>query len=204
MIRKILRLAAVGVCAVALSGCISLLPKTKPAMLYRLAPPVAEAPAAQGQSVGVFLSSGSFQRVASGDRFLTVTDQRVAYIARARWVAPASVLFEETVHQAFDRAGGKIRLVSRGELAQSAYVLRLDVRNFETHYDQGPKAAPQVVIRVRASITRSENRTLVADQMLEATARAGDNTVSGIVGAFDKALGEVIGKLLSFVNAQAS
>ena len=35
MTRALLRLAAMAACAVALSGCISLLPKNKPAQLYR-------------------------------------------------------------------------------------------------------------------------------------------------------------------------
>ena len=38
MTRALLRLALVGLCAVALSGCISLLPKSKPAQLYRFGP----------------------------------------------------------------------------------------------------------------------------------------------------------------------
>ena len=54
MIRPLLRLAVPrlligGVCAVALSGCISLLPKSKPAQLYRFsqAPAATEAAAAR-------------------------------------------------------------------------------------------------------------------------------------------------------------
>ncbi len=46
MIRPLLRLAVFGACALALTGCsISLLPKGKPAQLYRFGIPAAAAPA---------------------------------------------------------------------------------------------------------------------------------------------------------------
>ncbi|HEY8004035.1 MAG TPA: ABC transporter, partial [Phenylobacterium sp.] len=143
MIRPVLRLAALAACALALSGCISLLPKSKPAQLYRFgpAPSAANAPARPG-SVAVFRTNGSFQAESSDDRILTVGDGKAAYIAQSRWVAPAEVLFNEAVSQAFDAS--PVRLIARGQQGRSAYALRIDVRTFETRYDAGPNAAPTV------------------------------------------------------------
>ncbi|MBS0334368.1 MAG: ABC transporter, partial [Proteobacteria bacterium] len=70
-LRAAVRLAAIGVGALTLSGCISLLPKTKPAQLYRLAPPPAAAAPATSpgpDAVAVFRSNGQFQEEASDDR----------------------------------------------------------------------------------------------------------------------------------------
>lgn len=204
MIRPLLRAGALAACALALSGCVSLLPKSKPSTLYNLSGAIPAAERADENAVGVFQSAGTFQREAAGDRILTITGEKAAFIAQARWVAPAASLFDQAVLAAFDSSSPRVRLVSRGEMAKSNYILRLDVRNFETHYDQGPDAAPKVVIRVRASMTRGLDRTLVSDEMFEATVRAGDNRVSAIVRAYDAGLSEVMGKLVAWTNERAA
>lgn len=192
--------------ALALSGCVSLLPKAKPANLYRFGqtPPAAGAPAgAVTGNVVVFRAIGSFQRESAGDRLLTITGAKAAYVAQTRWVAPAVTLFDEALLTAFDRDNGPVRLLSRGEAGKAAYALRIDVRNFETHYDQGADAAPLVVVRTRVTLTTNDDRTLVAEQYLESQVRAGDNRVSAIVAAYDQAVTEVMGKLTTWANATA-
>jgi cholesterol transport system auxiliary component len=83
-------------------------------------------------------------------------------------------------------------------------VLRLDVRNFEARYDDGAGAAPTVVVRVHAALTRDRNRSLVSEQVFEARIRAGDNRVSAIVAAFDHAVGDVLGQLVAWTNTTAT
>jgi cholesterol transport system auxiliary component len=206
-LRPLLTLAAAGVAALALSGCISVLPKSNPAQLYRLAgaPAAASAPApaaAPAATVGVYLGNGQFQRESAADRILTVTGERAAYIADARWIAPAEVLFDEAVVNAFEAAGGRVRLISRGEPARSDYALRLDVRNFETDYGAG--GAPVVLIRVRAVITRDQTRGPVAEQLFEARVPASQNRVGAIVSAYDQALGKVLGDVVGWANGAVS
>src|SRR5258706_14438987 len=88
-------LLALAVTAVALSGCISLLPKSKPAQLYSFVPPPAAAPAtpSPANAVAVFRTNGSFQEASADDPMLTITGRPAASIADSRCVAPASVLF---------------------------------------------------------------------------------------------------------------
>lgn len=201
-----LRLAGVGVMALALSGCISLLPKTKPALLYRFdgtpAAAAANPPPGVG-AVGVFSGGGDFQQEAQGDRILTVTGERAAYIAQARWAVPAQVMFNQAMEMAFETSGGRVRLVPRGAPAPTDFVLRVDVRNFEAHYDAGPKAAPTVVVRLHAALTRDRSRSLVSEQVFEARVPAADNRVSAIVAAYDKGVGDTLGQLVAWTNAQA-
>lgn len=201
----LLRLAAAAGCALALSGCISLLPKTKPATLYRFGqtPAASTAPTPANRTVGVFRAVGLFQREAASDRLLTVTGSQTAYIAAARWVAPAQNLFDEAVLRAFDDAPGQVRLVSRGEQVRSAYALRLDVRNFEAHYDNGPEAAPAVLVRVRALLTRNQDSAVMGEQIFEARIPASENRVSAIVAAYDQALTQVLGQLVAWTNQTA-
>jgi cholesterol transport system auxiliary component len=200
MTRRSLTLAAIGACAIALAGCISLLPKTKPAQLYRFGPPpVAAAPAAPG-SVAVFRTNGQFQDEASDDRLLTVTGGKAAYIADTRWVAPAQILFDEAVSNAFDAS--PVRLIARGQQGRAAYALRVDVRSFETRYDAG-KDAPTVVVHIHAALTKAD-QSGVGESDFEARAPASDNRVTAIVGAYDKAVKDVVGKLVAWTEAKAT
>lgn len=200
MIRHALRLAAVGTCALALSGCITLLPKSKPAQLYRFGPAPAAAAPSQPSSVAVLRTNGHFQEEASDDRILTVIGGKAAYIAQSRWVAPAETLFNEALSNAFDAS--PVRLIARGQQGRFAYALRIDVRSFEARYDSGPDAAPTVVVRVHAALTKSDQST-VGEQDFEARIPASDNRVGAIVAAFDKAVEDVIGKLVGWTETKA-
>lgn len=199
------RTALAATLALALAGCISLFPKSEPAQLYRFgatgAAPSSEA--AAGPRIGVYKTPTLFNRAVGGDRILGVTGQKTAYIADARWVAPATVLFDEALAQLFDVNSGPARLVGRGEVATSELVLKLDVRNFEAVYDQGAEAAPNVVVRVRAVLTRSDNRSLVGETVFEAKVRAYDNRVGAIVEAFNDAGGQVLAQIVTWTNAAA-
>jgi cholesterol transport system auxiliary component len=206
MIRPLLRFAAprvlLGVlCAVALTGCISLLPKSKPAQLYRFSvASTATVPPKPG-AVAVFLTNGKFQEESAGDRILTVNGGKAAYVADSRWVAPAEVLFDETVSRAFDSS--PVRLLARGQQGRAAYALRLDVRNFEARYAAGSNTAPTVVVHLHAALVRSDQSS-VGEQEFEAQVAAGDNRVGDIVSAYDKAVGQVIGKLVAWTQANAT
>lgn len=199
-----LRLLVLAVSALALSACISLLPKAKPTDLYRFGQPAAAAQAATAASgtVGVLRANSTFQRESAGDRLLTVTGGQVAYVAETRWVAPAATLWDQAVLAAFDTDPGRAKIVSRGEPAIAPYILRLDVRNFETRYDDGPKAAPTIVVRVRAAMTGRE-RGAIEERIFEARVTAADNRVSAIVPAYDKAVGDVLKEIVAWTNALA-
>jgi len=202
-----LRAAFAVACALALGGCISLLPKSDPVQLYRFEGVTAEAAApsiAAAPQVAIFKAPSNFLRSASGDRILTIAGGHAAYVADARWVSPAAVLFDEALMRAFDRGGGAVRLVSRGEPARTQYSIRLDVRDFHALYDQGQKAAPEVVVTVRASLIRGADQSLAGQRILEARVRAGDNRVGAIVAAFDSAVGQVLADLVAWTTATAA
>ena len=200
------RSLTVAVAAVALtltlSGCISLFPKANPSGLYRFG---AAAPAASSapveKSFGVFKTPTVFTRAAMGDRLLTVTDGQAAYIADARWVSPAIVLFDEAAARAFEADSSRARLVTRGETAKAAMALRLEVRAFETDYVNGPKAAPEVLVEIRAVITRNGDRALLGDKVFQARIKASDNRVGPIVQAYDQATGQTLSEIITWVGA---
>lgn len=197
-----LALAALAVAAVGLSGCISLFPKAEPAQLYRFEAQVEPGKAPpSGPIYGVLRVATGFPRASSGDRILTVNNNgEAAYIAGARWISPAAVLFDESVSAAFQNAS-RVRLVSRGEVVKAEFAAKLDVTRFEVVYDNGPNAAPKVVIVVRALVSRTQDRALVGDKTFTAEIRAGDNRVSAIVPAFNQGLTQVLKEMVDWTNA---
>jgi len=204
-IRFIPRALAVAAAALALTGCITLLPKTEPVGLYRFGvEPVAAAKGPPGALFGVSKTPTVFTRAAAGDRLLTITNGEAAYIAGARWVSPASILFDEAVARAFEADPGRARLIGRGEVAKADLVLRLEVRSFETAYLNGPKAPPEVLVQVRGVINRNNDRALVGDQVFEARVKASNNRVSSIVEAYDSATAKVLTDLTGWVSASGA
>jgi len=204
-IRFIPRALAVAAAAMALTGCITLLPKAEPVGLYRFGvEPVAAAKGPPGALFGVFKTPTVFTRASAGDRLLTITNGEAAYIAGARWVSPASILFDEAVARAFEADPGRARLIGRGEVAKADLVLRLEVRSFEAVYVDGPKGAPEVLVQVRGVINRNNDRALVGDQVFEARVKASDNRVGAIVEAYDAATAKVLTDLTGWVSASGA
>ncbi|ODT89573.1 ABC-type transport auxiliary lipoprotein family protein [Phenylobacterium sp. SCN 70-31] len=201
---RILPLAVVMTAALSVSACISLVPKSKPVNLYRFGQPLSgaalETPTG---AVGVFRTNGAFPREAGGDRILTITGGKAAYVAETRWVAPAAALWDAAVVAAFDADPGPTRLVARGETAAADYILRLDVRNFETRYDHGAKAAPTVVVRVRAALVGKGERQAISERLFESRAEASDNRVTAIVPAYDRAVADMLGQIVAWTNETA-
>lgn len=203
--RRLAILLATPAIAVALSACVSLLPKTKPDQLYSMAP-VAAAPAApaahDSDSVGVLLVNVDFPRAATGDGILTMTGSQSAYIGEARWVGPASVLYREAVEQAFDGAQ-RTRLMDRGEIGRTALLLRLEVRDFEALYPDGPGSIPVVAVSMDARLTTPAGQP-VAETRFDVRKRAGDNRVGPIVEAFNQAVAEATKGLVTWTDQAAA
>ena len=197
-------LAPIALASLTLAGCISLLPKTKPALLYRFgAPAPASAPAAPAAGgFAVRLAPIGFPMAAASDRLLTVTGERVAYVAGGRWVTSAAILFEAAVVQTFDTRGGPARLLARGELAPAALVLKLDVRRFEARYDQGAASAPTVLVEVYAALDNPADATQHRQRIFVERVPASDNRMEPIVAAYDQAVGKACAEVADWVNTR--
>jgi cholesterol transport system auxiliary component len=184
------------------SGCVSLLPKTKPVQLYRLSEP-APAPAVPAPpGLTVARASIAFPPESGGDQILTVTGQQAAFIAGARWLEPASLMFDEAVAEAFDQPGSP-RLAGRSENVAVSCTLKLDVRRFEADYDKGPGAAPTVTVSVRAVLIRNGDRSVAAEKLFEVRQPAGENRVSAIVAAFNMAVAQTVGAIRDWTATNA-
>ena len=197
------------VAAAALSGCVSLLPRQPPVQLYQFGEgPLAAASAPSAGSVigrgqatlGVVLAQVSFPRAALGDEVLTTRGDQAAYIAGARWLTPAVLMFQEAAERAFQARSSRVRLIGRGELGAASALLRLDVDKFEARYPPlgGP---PTVRVSLRATLARADGRTLL-QQAFVAREPAAEDRVSAIVAAYDAAVTRVLAQAVDWTNAQ--
>lgn len=197
MIYRALSVAAAIAAAASLGGCVSLLPKAKPAQLYRFGVDAAAAPViADAQGVG--LEPVTLPREAMGDGILTVQGAETSYIAGARWVGPASVLFRQALDHAFVSAAPRVHLRGRGEPGRLAASLGLDVLKFEADYTD-PKAAPTVRVIVRARL-QTPDATPIAAQTFDVSEPAAANRVSSIVDAYDRATTRALTGLAQWVD----
>lgn len=187
-----------------LAGCISLFPKSDPIQLYRFGAttPLVQEAATNGASFGVLLTATGFDRAAASERILTVTGTQAAYIKGARWVTSSVALFDSALQRAFDAAQGPARLVDRAEIARTDYVLKVDVRAFEAHYDHGQAANPTIVVELHAALDRTHDRIVVGDRSFKSSVTASDNRAGAIVQAFDQAVAKVLGELVAWVDAR--
>ncbi len=200
-----LRAAFCIVAALSLPACVSLLPKTTPAQLYSLS--IVAPSAAAGDATRAFNVERlptAFAPGADGSQILTVDGDQAAYIADARWDAPASQLFDEAETTAFDHASGPARLLSAGEPAAAPISLTLDVQTFEARYLAGPKAAPTVVVSVHALLASTADRKVIADEVFESQRAATDDRVGAIVDAFDAATTDVLNRIVDWTSREGA
>ena len=204
--RRAIGAAALLAASLALSGCITLFPKATPVQLYRFGetPSAGEAkpPAGQGAPFNLQRAATVFDRAAQSDAILTTSGTETAYLAGSRWVAPATVMFDEAVDRAFNAAGGPAHVVPRGEMGSSGVSLKLDVEAFEARYAGGKDAAPTVIVRVHALLVRLSDRRPIAENTFEVDKPAEANRVGAIVHAFNDATDNAIGQIVAWTGVQ--
>jgi cholesterol transport system auxiliary component len=199
LVRNLGMAAAAAVVALALGGCISLFPKTKPAQLYRFGatlPPAAAAP----RSTIVVKGIVDFENAAAGDRILTSDGDTVAYIAGARWVSSAPTLFDEALDRTFQNTPSAPMLVARRRGTADAMVLTLDVSTFETRYTGG--LSPTVVVEMKADLVKPD-RSTAAEKVFRVEKPASENRVSAIVQAYDAAVSQALSDLAAWTGDYA-
>ncbi|WAC59111.1 ABC-type transport auxiliary lipoprotein family protein [Brevundimonas sp. SL130] len=202
MIRSLVQLGAVAGVVVSLSGC-SLLSTPDPVQNYRFGLPL-DAPSAEGDTpapLSVSIRRIEFPAASGDDRILGVTGTETAYIGGARWVSPASTLFDDSLKAAFANRADQIRVLGRREPGTPPLVLQVSVTTFEARY-AAPGATPDVVITARAQLRSTPERQASGaairpeqarsvERVFTVTQPAGENRVSAIVAAFDTATRDI-------------
>jgi len=207
---KIARLFAVSAAialTLGLGGCVSLFPKTKPAQLYSFGDdiglPTGASTVSQTSPIGSLRLSLDFARAADREQILTTAGSSDAYIGQARWIAPASVLFEEAAERAFETSAPPIRLLQRTDNGIATLNLHIEVQAFETEYEDNWRGDPTVVIRVRTLLTRAGDHGLPLEGHFESRKTVSANRVGHIVQAYDAATADVLKQVVNWTTEHA-
>ena len=214
ILRPVLRLAASAAVLTALSGC-ALLSSPDPVQNYRFGLPMA-APSAVGDTpapLTVSIRRIEFPQATGDDKILGVTGLETAYIGGARWVSPASTLFDDSLKAAFANRADRIRVLGRREPGTPPLVLQVTVTTFEARY-AAPGAVPDVVVTARAQLRSTPERRAgggtirpeegrSVERVFTVTQPAGDNRVSAIVAAFDTATRDINTQIVAWTDASA-
>ncbi len=215
ILRTVLRLAASAAVLTALSGC-ALLSSPDPVQNYRFGLPMA-APSAVGDTpapLTVSIRRIEFPQATGDDKILGVTGLETAYIGGARWVSPASTLFDDSLKAAFANRADRIRVLGRREPGTPPLVLQVAVTTFEARY-AAPGAVPDVVVTARAQLRSTPERRAgggtirpeegrSVERVFTVTQPAGDNRVSAIVAAFDTATRDINTQIADWTIASAN
>lgn len=200
---SVIRSIAATLALFALSAC-ALLSTPDPVQTYRFGGVPAPASAARtpANPVQVTLRRIEFPQAANTDRLLGVTGAETAYIAGARWIAPAPDLYMESIENAFAAQATRVRLIGPRELTRGQRSLDIDIRAFEARYD-APGLAPTIVVTARARLLALPGRTVAAERTFSVEQPATANRVSSIVEAFDLATRDLNTQIIAWTDASA-
>lgn len=206
MIRRAAVPVALSFAAISLAGCVTLLPKAKPVQLYHLgleAQAGSEA-ASKGAAVPVLQGTIQLNRDVAGDRLLTRQGDQAAYVADARWTMPASLLFEESLANAFVRGSGDARLISPKDPVSAKLILRLDVRALEVRYSEGSRRSPVASVTISGLLADPEKRTIVSQSAFDCQVPAKSNHVQSLVSALNQAVGDCQMQIVNWTDQTAA
>ncbi|MBR9825855.1 MAG: hypothetical protein GYB36_08640 [Alphaproteobacteria bacterium] len=195
------KLGLIALSALSVSACVSLLPEVEPAAVYRLSSPEPRMGEAGLEPVIVQVQRPVAPSGLSGDEIaVAVADRHLAYMSAARWIAPAPVIIQNLIIDTFHAGEDGVEPVHPADAIRARFELRLDLREFEAHYDRGRDVAPTVRVRIAARLIESDGRELVASQVFSANVRAGANRAGAIVTAFNEASTQVATELANWTG----
>lgn len=184
---RYIRAALVGLSALSVSACVSLLPESEPVSVYRLSSP--EPVELQGENWTIIeIDVPNAPRGLSGDQIAIMQDgSSLAYIDGARWISPTPRLLQSLLVASFNAHDGRLAPTRSDDGIRADYELRLDMQEFEAVYDRGVDAAPLVRVRISARLVAEQGRRFAGARVVTTEIRAAANRTSAIVAAFDQA-----------------
>lgn len=190
-----------------LGGCGSLLPgRTAAPVTYVLRPvaaaaaasPAGPSPAAPGAAAAT--ASLQVQRIATAPGYardeilLTQPDRRLDMYAASRWPDMLPVVVERLVVDALRQQGAWSVVHDAAAPYAADRLLRVTVRRFDAEYSAagGP---PTVRVVFDATLARRGERSVLTAFTVEGSAEAGEDRMSAIVAAFERASGDALAAL---------
>ena len=187
--------------ALVLLGACSILPKSNPSDVYRLATaqattqgtPVSWSLRVTKPQTSEFLDSPRIAVVPEGDL--------ISSYANARWTDPAPVLVRNRLLDGFQR-DGRVTLLSTDDTnVQADYELGGQLQAFQSQYQGG---AVEVVMRLDARLVRGRDQRIIASRRFEIRQPVNDTKVPAVVTGFGLAGDQLNRQVVEWVVQQGN
>jgi len=200
---KYLASTAMLAAGLSLSACISVLPDAKAApTVYRLSVPGTLAVNTTDQSIVVNIDYPKAPKALGGtDIVLSPDGRRLTAAAAANWSEPMPSLLRNVLIDTLSK-DGKISGVIPNGSTRVPYRLNMDIRRFESVFDQGEDAPPLAVIQINLSLVDTSTRQIIGTHSIEETVRASQKSVSSIVRASDQVSQTAMQNAADWMSAQ--
>ena len=129
---------------------------------------------------------------------LARTPLSLDYYADAEWTDRVPFLVRTALVEGFTKSGVFNAVGAEDLGVHTDFVLDTTVDHFEAVYDS-QNALPRAFVRLSVALIAMPDRKIVAQTMIEAQEAATANTLPAIVQAFDGALGQAVGQVLTWV-----
>lgn len=129
------------------------------------------------------------------------------YFDRANWTDLAPKMVQTLMVESFENSN---RIVAVGREAiglRADYILKTELREFQAEYanalprfgeETGADSLPPLIrVRINAKLIKLPRRAIVASSNFEYTVVAAANSMVGIIGGFDEALGKTMKRLVA-------
>lgn len=197
---RCIRVAAVVATVVLLSGCVGL-GGGKRGSIAIYEPSVRVEPRAEWPQVGWQLAVAKpvANRVLDSARVAVRPEPGVVQSYKgAAWSDSAPEMLQTLVVHAFEDSGHIVAVGRQASGLRADYLLLLDLRAFESVYEGG---SPQATVTLHAKLVHAPTNRVLAGRTFHAAEPAADTQVPAVIGAFERALGELLPELIGWTLA---
>ena len=203
--RSALRIAALALTTATLAGC-GILPKQETLALYDPTPQRSAtqdtANAAAPQADWQLQIGRPYADTMHDSARILVRPQpgELQVYKGAAWVQPAPDIVQDTLLRAFTDSGRLAGVARRGDGVSARYQLLLDLRRFESDYENANNgsATPNVRIELGARLVQNADNRVVASRVFDIATPADGTDVAQINRAFEHGLGEATAQLIDW------
>jgi ABC-type uncharacterized transport system auxiliary subunit len=185
--------------ALALGGCISLLPKAPPPpRTFMLS--AGDITPAQDQPIDavIAVAQPTGERALLGSDMVWSTGSEVAYVGHAQWSAHADDALQAMLVETLSRQH-RFRAAARTGETSAQYEIRWEVLNFQVD-----NASMTARFRADVKLTQAPGRQVLAQEIIEASAPVADRSQTNAAAALTQAAREGAARIALFAAGSAS
>jgi cholesterol transport system auxiliary component len=188
-------------CAVPLVGC-NVFPSPPTPQIYRLSPqsPTAsEPPHQRSLRRQLVIDVPTASQSLDTDRIALIHGRtKFDYYAGSLWTDRVPMLVQMLLVEAFESDGGIAHVGRDAQELTPDYLLAAEIRKFEAVYGDTGNRPPMAVIALDLVLVKMPEHRMLARTLIVEQSPASNNSVEGVVEAFDAAAGNLLPRCVTW------